>query len=187
MLQKGDLFPNFTYVSYDGSTKNLYAETGSNPSVILFLRYIGCTKCRLDVHELLASQKQIQQKGIRLFVVFQSEAARVRQEVQAVPFEIICDPGQELYRRFGVTAASSTEELLDLKHFAEEHQKFQKAKEALGVAHGVYEGNELQKPAIFVLNEEKKIIFVHYARSLMDMPLAAKWIGMFPDRSEGGS
>lgn len=181
MVRQGSIFPNFEYVSYDGNRKELYSQIEQSPAAVLFLRYIGCTKCRLDLHELLASEAMIRKKGLRVFVVFQSEPQTVRQEVGQFPFEIICDPEQQLYRRFEVAAAQTREELLALDHFGREHEAFQKAKVALGLTHGAYEGNELQKPAIFVLDADKKVVFAHYAGSLMDMPPMGQWIGLFPD------
>jgi peroxiredoxin len=179
MFEKGNVFPDFEYLSYDGKAKDLYTELGQSPAAILFLRYIGCTKCRLDVHELLTNKEKLLEKGIRVFLIFQSEASVVKEEIDSFPFEIICDPEQRLYRRFEVLPAKSKEELLDFEHFGEAHDAFRKAKTALGLDHGKYEGNELQKPAIFLLDADKKIVFSHYAGSLMDMPSVEKWISMF--------
>lgn len=179
MLKKGDVFPDFLYQSYDGSTKDLYTQIGQSPAAIIFLRYVGCTKCQLDIHELLACQEEITNKGIKVFVVFQSALSTAQESLQHFPFEIICDPTQALYRRFGVLPAQTKEEFLDIAHFSEEHKTFQEKKAALGLVHGAYEGNELQKPAIFLLDAEKRIFFLHYADSLMDMPLVESWLHMF--------
>lgn len=100
MLKKGDEFPDFSYQSYDGNTKDLYAQIGQGPAAILFLRYVGCTKCQLDIHTLLSCQKEIAEKGVQVFVVFQSAPSTVRESLTDFPFEIICDPIQALYKRF---------------------------------------------------------------------------------------
>jgi glycosyltransferase involved in cell wall biosynthesis len=39
-----------------------------------------------------------------------------------------------------------------------------------GFAHGDYEGNELQLPALFILDEQGTVLYSHYAEHLMDMP-----------------
>lgn len=179
MLEKGSVFPDFTYLSYDGKTKDLYDQIGQSPAAILFLRYVGCTKCQLDVHELLANQEEILAKGVKVFLVFQSSPERVAQTLGPFPFEILCDPDQGLYRRFGVLPAKDQEELLDFANFANAHKAFQEKKEALGLVHGAYEGQELQRPAIFLLDKQKRIVFCHYAASLMDMPSVESWIQMF--------
>ena len=41
MLEVGNLFPDVSYRSYDGTIKDLYAQIGQNPAAILFLRYVG--------------------------------------------------------------------------------------------------------------------------------------------------
>lgn len=152
MLEVGNLFPDVSYRSYDGTIKDLYAQIGQNPAAILFLRYVGCTKCQLDIHELLSHQKEIAEKGVQVFVVFQSAPSTVRESLTDFPFEIICDPTQALYRRFHVLPARTKEEFLDVAHFAEAHKAFQEKKQDLGLVHGAYEGDELQRPAIFLLD-----------------------------------
>lgn len=42
--------------------------------------------------------------------------------------------------------------------------------EQYGFTHGDYEGNELQLPAMFLVDENRKILYVHYATELADMP-----------------
>ena len=39
-----------------------------------------------------------------------------------------------------------------------------------GFIHGDYEGNELQLPAMFIVDEDRKISYAHYAKELADMP-----------------
>lgn len=178
MLEVGNLFPDVSYRSYDGTIKDLYAQIGQNPAAILFLRYVGCTKCQLDIHELLSHQKEIAEKGVQVFVVFQSAPSTVREGLADFPFEIICDPTQALYRRFHVLPARTKEEFLDVEHFAKAHEAFQEKKRTLGLVHGAYEGNELQRPVIFLLDASKRIVYLHYAASLMDMPSVESWLQM---------
>lgn len=178
MLEVGNLFPDVSYRSYDGTIKDLYAQIGQNPAAILFLRYVGCTKCQLDIHELLSHQKEIAEKGVQVFVVFQSAPSTVRESLTDFPFEIICDPIQALYKRFDVLPAQTKEEFLDVEHFAKAHEAFQEKKRTLGLVHGAYEGNELQRPAIFLLDASKRIVYLHYAASLMDMPSVESWLQM---------
>jgi peroxiredoxin len=39
-----------------------------------------------------------------------------------------------------------------------------------GFKHGTYEGNELQLPATFLINSQKKIEFVYYGKDYADIP-----------------
>ena len=75
--------------------------------------------------------------------------------------------------------AQTKEEFLDVAHFAEAHKAFQEKKQDLGLVHGAYEGDELQRPAIFLLDAKKRIVYLHYAASLMDMPPVESWLRRF--------
>jgi len=39
-------------------------------------------------------------------------------------------------------------------------------------AHGDYEGNEEQAPAFFYVDKDMTVLEAHYARTIVDMPLA---------------
>lgn len=182
MLNTGDIYPDFQYHSYDGSDRSLYSKAGNCPAVILFLRYMGCTKCQYDILDLLAHSKEISERDLRIFIVFQSDAAIVRESiVPNFPFEIICDPERLLYKEFDVCPAGTKEELLKLEEYAEAHSRFREERERLGLWHGKYEGEELQKPAIFILDPKKRLIFCHYADSLMDMPSTEEWLKRYDE------
>ena len=42
----------------------------------------------------------------------------------------------------------------------------------MGLSHGEYEGNELQLPAVFIIDENNKVIYSHYAEDGADIPRA---------------
>lgn len=77
-------------------------------TVILFLRYYGCTLCQYDMNELAAHYEEIRKKGARVLVVLQSDAGSLKAQLQtkdAFPFDIICDPEQKLYHKFEIQPA----------------------------------------------------------------------------------
>ena len=39
-----------------------------------------------------------------------------------------------------------------------------------GYTHGDYEGNELQLPALFIVDEDGTVSYAHYAKNIADMP-----------------
>ena len=39
-----------------------------------------------------------------------------------------------------------------------------------GFEHGAYEGNELQLPAVFIMDQERKLTYAHYGISVDDVP-----------------
>ena len=48
-------------------------------------------------------------------------------------------------------------------------RKMQAAKKA-GLEHGKYEGNELQLPAVFLLDSAMNVVYAHRGKSAGDMP-----------------
>jgi peroxiredoxin len=92
----------------------------------------------------------------------------LKQSDTVLPFEIIADPGQNIYRRLGINAAGSKEELLGTG--SEQLKQKGAAARGAGFAHGDYEGNELQLPALFILDDQGTVLYSHYAEHLMDMP-----------------
>jgi peroxiredoxin len=77
----------------------------------------------------------------------------------------LCDPKAALYERFGIQPAASMAKMAD----AGTMLKIAKAT-ASGYKHGAYEGNELQLPACFVVDKERKILYAHYGKSAGNTP-----------------
>ena len=48
----------------------------------------------------------------------------------------------------------------------------------MGLSHGEYEGNELQLPAMFIIDENNKVIYSHYAEDGADIPRAKEVLNM---------
>ncbi|MEG0765429.1 MAG: AhpC/TSA family protein, partial [Pseudoflavonifractor sp.] len=105
--------------------------------------------------------------GAKAMVVLQSDPAGLREQIgpESFPYEIICDPDQELYKRYQIAPALSMENMVNLKVL----QKIGAATQA-GFTHGKYEGNELQLPAVLLVEPGLKVQNVHYAANLSDMP-----------------
>ena len=48
----------------------------------------------------------------------------------------------------------------------------------MGLSHGEYEGNELQLPAMFIVDGNNKVIYSHYAKDGADIPRARAVLDM---------
>lgn len=141
-------------------------------TVFWFLRYIGCTVCRYDVHLLQQRYDEFLRKDVQVFVVMQSDRQHVRNDLESsdteLPFPIICDPKQKIYELLEIAPAESMDALT--RNVKDElKEKGGKARE-LGFVHGDYEGNEQQLPALFIVNEDGMVEYAHYAENIMDMP-----------------
>ncbi len=169
-LMAGDKFPNFTVETLNAKSTDIATLVGGKPTMIMVLRYFGCTVCRYDIHLLQTRYEEFKAKGVNVVVVMQSKPEIVERDLAGatLPFEFICDYNQEIYKELEINPAESMKELVgDLLPKMKEHVV--KASEA-GFAHGEYEGIEEQLPAFFYLDENMNAIEAHYAKSLMDMP-----------------
>ena len=147
-------------------------EMLNGKTVLWVLRYIGCTVCRFDVHMIMKRYEEFTARNAKVIVVMQSDTAHLQNDLKqsdtVLPFEIIADPGQVIYRRLGINAAGSKEELLGSS--AEQLKRKAAAAREVGFSHGDYEGDELQLPALFILDDQGTVLYSHYAETLMDMP-----------------
>ncbi len=175
----GERFPQFEFDTHLRSGLSS-GDVLRGKTVFWVLRYIGCTVCRYDVHLIAQRYDEFRSKGAQVFVVMQSDRDHVEKDLSAsgtqLPFEIVCDPDQAVYRLLSVEPAGDMSELLgdglDLLR-----AKGEKAA-ACGFSHGDYEGNEQQLPAMFIVDEDGTVLYAHYARSIMDMPSVDEVLAM---------
>ncbi len=168
-LEVGQLMPDFEYVTPFSEGHTLAQTVAKAPkTAIVFLRYWGCTLCQYDIHLMAQHYDEIRANGGQLLVVLQSDPVRLAQELgsaDALPFAIICDPEQKLYKDFCIEPAASMLKMADLKMLG----KIVKATK-LGMKHGAYEGDEQQLPAAFVVDGECRILYARYGASVSDIP-----------------
>lgn len=172
-LEPGQIMPDFEYVTPFSGEHTLAQTAAKAPkTALVFLRYWGCPLCQYDIHLLAQAHESITAHGGQLFVVLQSDPAGLAEQLGApdkLPFSIICDPEQKLYKDFCIEPAASMAKMADLKMVG----KIVRATK-MGIKHGAYEGDEQQLPAAFVVDGERKVLYAHYARSVSDMPDAAE-------------
>lgn len=170
-LNKGAQMPDFTYLSpYKDEEQTLYSYMEGQKTYVVFLRYFGCTVCRLDLHIYAQRMNEFAAKGAKLMVVLQSDPAVVKEEAPqgTFPFEIACNPSQSLYKEFEIVPAKSKLALAGSGIF--QLVKKMKAAKKFGFEHGAFEGDEQQLPAVVLVDENGVIKYSHYAKNLADMP-----------------
>jgi peroxiredoxin len=177
-LEKGSIFPDMTVDAVlgrdviEGTT--ISALRGGKPTMFWFLRYMGCTPCRLDVHLLTQKKPEFDRKGVNIMIVMQSRPEIVLRDMidKSMAFPLICDPDQEIYRLLEIGSRKP-----DWKsEMTEENQAKMDYKKGLiaqlGIKHGEYEGNEEQRPAWFYVDSDGTVLEAHYGKYTYDMPLA---------------
>ena len=168
-LTVGGKLPDFTYDTPFASGVSI-ADTArkvGGKTALVFLRYYGCTLCQYDIHQFTAQYDKIAATGGQMLVVLQSDPAKLAGQMKPgdLPFDIVCDPEQKLYKEFEIAPAESKAKMADLKTMG----KIAKAT-AGGFKHGDYEGDELQLPACFVMGPDRVLSYAHYGVSAGDVP-----------------
>ena len=173
----GDYFPDFIFNT--AYRKNLQVhEVLDKETVFWCIRYIGCPVCRYDVHCIKEKYAEIQKKNAQIFVVMQSDQKHIQDVIKEdeLPFEIICDPEKKFYNELEIDPALSKEELIG--HNTDELEQKRQACKELGYTHGDYEGDELQLPALFIVNKKGIIKYVKYGDSLVSLPTVDELIDL---------
>ncbi len=136
--------------------------------LLSFYRYASCPLCNLRVSELIEQDNYFKEKGLEILAIFQSPKESILEYVgkQNVPFPIIADPEQRLYKLYGVEVSC-----LGLIRALFKPGKF---KEALnkGFHTGTMEGPKSRIPADFIIDENKIILKAYYGKDIGDhMPI----------------
>ncbi len=146
------------------------------PTILIFLRYESCQLCRGILHEIAASYETILKNGFEVKAVIQSppEEVAAMAEEGGLPFECIGDGEAKLYDRYNVFEADSMVGLVagDKQFMAKTGGDIRQLlvpaflsndKEGSGKR-----ANQL--PALFVISPEMKVLYAHYAKTVMDLP-----------------
>jgi len=162
MLKIGSLAPEFEFEDQRGKKFRFPEDFKGKWLALFFLRHLGCPLCMEKINELKKSEQKYQAEGVELFVVVQSTLNRVSQYAQkrGINFFLIGDYEKRLYAlyqvfRGGISALLSPKVLIATTRAT-----------LKGNFHGRFEGDELQKPAIFIINPEGKLAFLEYGRDI---------------------
>ena len=166
-IHVGDQFPDFKIETVYGTESSISECIGDGKTALVFLRYYGCTLCQYEMINYAEHYNEIVDKDGRLYVVLQSTADSIKKQTttEAFPFDIICDPKEELYKALDISAAEDMEGLGggDVMSKITEASK-------LNLSHGDYEGEELQLPATFVIDKNMTVTYAKYGENGGDTP-----------------
>jgi peroxiredoxin len=168
-LNIGDKAPDFRFETPWEKGLDFNKEAGDKPAVLVFLRYLGCPVCQIDMANLKNEIKHINKKGAKLFVVLQSAPETVSSVTSREdwPFTIITDPKGELFQLYRVRPGGIIKYLHPAGLIAAISATLK------GYRHGKFEGHETQLPAVFILDGGKNIKFAHYGEYIGDIPSPA--------------
>lgn len=170
-LEMGDKVPNFTTKDVLGNKINL-KKTLKNSNVLLtFLRPAWCPICNARTHELIRNYEALKAQGFEVIAVYPSTAEELKGYVNdlSIPFAVIADPEEELYRLYKVERSKEKynrvgKEPKALKALKEGQELYKKHGNDYG---GLQQVKEPIIPADFVL-EKDKIKQAYYGAFLGD-------------------
>lgn len=102
-IHKGDKLPDLVFSPVFGdsiSTSGLYGKK----ILLTFNRYVSCPLCNFRTHELLAVYDSLKQNGLVIISVYESGKETLTEYTaqEQVPFIMIADPEEKLYKLFSV-------------------------------------------------------------------------------------
>jgi len=164
MLKIGDIAPKFEFDSPDGKNVKFPDDFKGKWVALHFLRHLGCPLCLEKLNELRANQPKYKDAGLELFVVVQSTDKRVKDySLKKGMHYLIGDHPRKLYDLYGAEKGGVGAFLAPSVMVATVRATLK------GNLHGAFEGDELQKPASFIINPEGKIAFLRYGKNIADV------------------
>jgi peroxiredoxin len=164
MLKVGDLAPAFEFESLEGKKVNFPADFKGKWVALHFLRHLGCPLCQEKLNELRANQQKYKDAGIELFVVVQSTEKRVKDfSLKKGMHFLIGDHPRKLYQLYGAEKGNLAAFLAPSVMLASVRATLK------GNLHGAFEGDELQKPALFIIAPDNRIAFIQYGKNIADI------------------
>ena len=170
-ISVGEKMPDFCFNTGFENNKHL-SDYLQGKTVLWVLRYIGCTTCRYEAHLINQRYGEFTAKNAKVLMVMQSDQEHIQKDLdqygEKFAFDIVCDPEMKIYKELEILPGTSKEAMRG-PHPEKLMEKIAKIREA-GFVHGDYEGDELQLPAMFILDEEGTVVYAHYAEYGSDMP-----------------
>jgi peroxiredoxin len=158
--------PNFTFETPWKSKLLFHDVINDKNAILIFLRYIGCPICQLEMANIKNTIIRGENKNTIVFIILQSIPSTISSitNEEDWPFTIICDPNANIFKLYKVNRGNIFRYL---------HPKgiIALLKSILkGYKHGKFEGIETQLPAAFVISNKRKIVYEYYGKSINDVP-----------------
>ncbi|HEX8656021.1 MAG TPA: peroxiredoxin-like family protein [Hymenobacter sp.] len=169
-LQARQAARDFSAVDVNGRPVSLASLKGRKV-LLMFMRHVGCPVCNRRMHELLEQADYFQAHNLTVVAVYESTPALMQQYLagQTVPFTMVPDPDQRLYRLYSleVSGAKAMASVL--------HGVMGKASQGKKLFSQAIEtdGNRNRIGAEFLLDEQGTVTVARYHRYIGDeLPVA---------------
>ena len=159
--------PARAFVATDANGQPVSVASLRGHKVLLaFMRNAGCPVCNLRMHELLEQAAYFQAHNLTVVAVYESTPERLRQYLadQPMPFIMVPNPDQSLYRLYGLEV-SSRKAMASAFHGVMSKAR---AGKKLFVHPVEQDGNKNRIGAEFLLDEQGIVAVAHYGRYIGD-------------------
>lgn len=168
-LRSGDKAQDFYFETPWSPLQNFYETLKDKPAVLVFLRYLGCPVCQMEMAHLKREIGLFTQKETKVFVFLQSSPPTIASAAKEGdwPFFIVCDPQGAIFQKYAVEAGG----IIKYLHPAGLIAAIKAVSK--GFRHGKFEGKETQVPAAFAVNSKEIITYAYYGKHISDLPSPA--------------
>jgi peroxiredoxin len=165
-LKEGSKAPTFVTMDVLGNKIKLNKILKNSNVLITFLRPIWCPICNARTHELIEYYQEMKEKGIEVIAVYPSSEEKLRNYVKdiGIPFIVIADPEEELFKLYGVERSEAK-----YKRVMKEEKALKAMKKGQGLfeKHGNNYGGSQNVtaaiiPADFIISQSQIIKVAHY-------------------------
>jgi peroxiredoxin len=169
----GCKMPDFTYdTAFETGLRLSETVKKAKKTALVFLRFYGCPVCQFDIHNYAEAYEKLTADDGQLLVVLQSQQSTITSQMDkdTLPFDLVCDPDQTLYKLLAIGSQTEPLDFVNLKDSFILNKL--NTMTAAGYDHvvGQPEGNENQLPAAFVVTPDLKVTYVHYGTWPGDAP-----------------
>ncbi len=163
-IEAGMRAPSFEVQDAHGRMWRVPEGLEDSHLLLIFLRHLGCPLCARRLDEIAANYSKLEAAGAQVMVVVEATRERARSYAvkKGLPMALVGDKEKNLYRGYSVETGG-------LKSFISPRVIKETARATMkGYFHGKPEGNELQKPAEFIISPDGKIEWAHYGEDISD-------------------
>jgi len=163
-LEPGMTAPSFEVEDAHGRIWRVPQGLEGKHLLLIFLRHLGCPLCARRLDEIAAGYSAFDAAGADVMAVVEAGRERARSYAagKGLPMALVGDKEKNLYRGYSVGTGS-------LRSFMSPRVIRETVRATMkGYFHGRPEGNELQKPAEFIISPDGKIAWAHYGEDISD-------------------
>ena len=177
-LIAGDKLENFIYNSPKALNSTL---DGSKKTLIVFSRFYDCELCKVLLASFTASYPIFKAMGYDIKFIMQNDVEALAPHQKKYPFELVADPGCELYDKYNIFEADGIVNMLAGDKIIERVigknvykllnlDMIESINSALEPAEKSEGPRENQLCAFVAVDKDMTITYAHYSKTMTDFP-----------------